>query len=121
VAKVIAVRALDDLDRAQGIITDADETVTLAFNGREVELDLTTAHKEELAGLLAPYFKAVSRTLGGELPMTGSLSSRRSFKRDVRNWAREHGWPNLEPGGYIPKAATLAYLAAHPHLTPPDG
>lgn len=49
-AKKYVILLEDDLDGSE-----ADETVRFHLDGRAFEIDLSTAHAEELRGILRPY------------------------------------------------------------------
>lgn len=63
-------RYLDDLDLAEGHETDADEKVTIGFNGQWWELDLSETHFLDLSQFLLPFLQA------GRKPSNGTRRSR---------------------------------------------
>jgi Lsr2 len=107
--KEVIVRVVDDLDRVSDVALAGGRTVSLAFDGKQVELDLIPEHIDVLAAFLAPYFKAAE-------PQPSTLQESRRHNAEMRAWGKDHGWPDLKPGGNIPKAlraAHAAYLEAH--------
>lgn len=82
----------DDLDARAGTKTIADETVTLRLDGKEVRLDLTTAHAAELRTLMQPYMVA-----GGAYDdkptahAAGQWPERRAYNTAMRDFADREG------------------------------
>jgi hypothetical protein len=105
----------DDLHCADGEQVAADTTVTLAFGGRAVELDLTGAHADELAKLLAPWLDA-GQPAGKAAPSPGTPRAGRTRTARgtwLRAWCEERGieWRKSSGKAYFPKAARNAWDA----------
>jgi hypothetical protein len=97
------VQTIDDLHNSEdGEQVKADRTHRLRLDGRDVELDLTAAHHDELAKLLERYFKAGHRPQDAppprEVPSHAKMS--RNETRDLRAWADAQTPPlSYEPRG----------------------
>jgi Lsr2 len=100
----VIVRVVDDLDRVSDVQLAGGRTVSLAYNGAQVELDLIPEHINELEQLLRPYFKAAE-------PQPSTLQESRKRNMETREWGKDNGWPDLKPGGNIPKALRVAHAA----------
>jgi hypothetical protein len=108
----VFVRILDDLDKTSDVQAANGRTVTVGYLGKWFALDLTGEHVKALEKLLGPYLRAGRETGDGQPPMVprgGGYMEARQFKAEAREWGKDNGWPDLEPGGYIPKALTTAY------------
>ncbi len=62
------VMKVDDLDGTP-IPPDGGRSVSFGFLGRHFEIDLTSAHEEELAKLLAPYIERAREVAGPAMPL----------------------------------------------------
>lgn len=117
----------DDLEAAAGLRVEADTVRRLSLDGKEVELDLTAEHAEELDEILAPYLKAGQRTEKVTTP-PGGTAARNEYNELMRGFSDRYegtGWNgrNFRPyrqmdkgGYYYPKSlqATFAtYMAEH--------
>jgi hypothetical protein len=107
-AKLIAM--VDDLDYSEtGTRVEATVSRRLSYAGREVEIDLTTEHDDELAGFLARYFAA-----GSAPPGRGGAAARSragagsgvtmrprsaAERAAIRSWATAHGLSYKSSGG----------------------
>jgi len=104
----VSIRVLDDLDKT----TEAAETLPLGLRGQWYELDLGAENLRRLEEFLGPYLKA-GRRIGEPLHTApvrgGSYPAQRQLKAEMRAWGKDNGWPDLEPGGYIPKPLREAY------------
>jgi DNA-binding protein H-NS len=115
-ARRIVHQLVDDID---GTVLEVGEgeTVHFSVNGTSYEIDLNTAHAEELRKALEPYI-AAGRRAGSSSGSTRSSSPSR--KRPARNpevaairvWANENGY-TLSERGRIPAPILEAYNAAH--------
>ena len=97
----------DDLDGT----LDQVETVTLTYDGRTVEVDLSAANRAELAELLACYYDA-GRT--ARRPASSGARRARTTKRDAADRAAVRAWAAAEgielPGrGPIPADVVTRY------------
>lgn len=113
-ARRIVHQLVDDIDGTVLEIGEG-ETVHFSLNGASYEIDLNTAHADELRKALEPYVSAGRRA--------GSSSTARSSaprKRQTRNpevaairvWANANGHP-LSERGRIPASILEAYHAAN--------
>ena len=94
-----------------------DETgggsVTLAYNGKTVEVDLTGNEIEKLEKVLAPYLDKGRRTASATRPQAKSGKKNKTDLADMRTWGRANGWPSLGDRGRIPAEVEAAYESAH--------
>ncbi|WP_341954897.1 Lsr2 family protein [Microbacterium sp. LWH13-1.2] len=113
-ARRIVHQLVDDID---GSVLDVGEgeTVHFSLNGASYEIDLNTAHAEELRKAFEPYISA-----GRRAGSSGSVRSAAPRKRPGRNpevaairaWANDNGY-TLSERGRIPAPVVEAYNAAH--------
>ncbi|AMG82182.1 MULTISPECIES: Lsr2 family protein [Microbacterium] len=119
-ARRIVHQLVDDID---GTVLEVGEgeTVHFSLNGTSYEIDLNSAHAEELRQALEPYITAGRRAGSGASTGGGrSSSSSSSRKRPSRNpevaairaWAKENGY-TLSERGRVPAPILDAYRAAH--------
>jgi hypothetical protein len=96
----------DDLDGSR-----ADETVIFAVDGISYEIDLNTAHANELRAALRPYTDAARKTSfrGKARP---SLENKGPSSAKVRAWAKEQGL-TVNSRGRIQREILNKYEAAH--------
>ncbi|GAA1248386.1 Lsr2 family protein [Microbacterium phyllosphaerae] len=105
---------VDDID---GTVLEVGEgeTVHFSLNGASYEIDLNTAHAEELRKAFEPYISA-----GRRAGSSGAVRSAAPRKRPGRNpevaairaWANDNGY-TLSERGRIPAPVVEAYNAAH--------
>ncbi|MFG6443888.1 Lsr2 family protein [Microbacterium sp. P06] len=103
---------IDDLDGKT--LDEGGETVLFSLDGRPYEIDLSSAHAEELREALKPFIEA-GRSVGASARTVTSRSraTRRQDGRDlsaVRAWARENGH-TISERGRVPAAILEAYDA----------
>lgn len=116
----------DDLILAEeGTKKPADITVTLAYNGAEIDLDLSTEHANELGSVLARYFDAIRKLRQGKARSPVD-STRTQYNKGLREWANREGLNyRTTTGKYYYserlKAAYDAYLAGTPWRKVYDG
>ena len=99
----------DDIDGS-----DADETVTFAFNGTTYEIDLAKKNLDKMVKAFQPYTTA-ARSTGGRRSRTGRTPRRGADKDQlakIRAWARAHGH-QVSDRGRISAAVQEAYHAAN--------
>jgi hypothetical protein len=109
VAQIREIRLVDDLD---GEV--ADETVEFGVDGKNYEIDLSTANAKKLRDALAE-FVAAARRAGGRRRGGGApaaASHRPSIDREqnqaIREWARKRGM-KVSDRGRIPAEVLEAY------------
>ncbi|MGR0319985.1 histone-like nucleoid-structuring protein Lsr2 [Agromyces sp. ZXT2-3] len=86
-AKRVVETLIDDLDGS-----DADRTVSFAFDGDQYSIDLSSANIDKLESALAPYIGAARKTAvrGGTTRRRGASSAGGDTK-DAREWLRSNG------------------------------
>lgn len=115
------VTLVDDLDG-----DTADETVPFGLDGATYEIDLSSAHAEELRAALEQYVAAGRRNggqrTGGRRSSPASAPSRsstpatgssRARNQEIRAWANSHGVA-LGDRGRIPNHVVAAFEAGDP-------
>ena len=106
---------VDDIDGSVLEVGEG-ETVHFSLNGTSYEIDLNSAHAEELKKALEPYIAAGRRAGSAAAPArTGSARKRPGRNPEVaaiRAWARDNGY-TLSERGRIPNPVVDAYNAAH--------
>jgi hypothetical protein len=113
-ARRIVHQLVDDIDGSVLEVGEG-ETVHFSLNGTSYEIDLSSAHAEELRAAIEPYISAGRRAGSG-----GAVRSAAPRKRPGRNpevaairtWANENGY-TLSERGRIPAPIVEAYNAAH--------
>jgi len=113
-AEIRTVRLVDDTDG-----TDAVETVEFALDGRDYQIDLSSANSTALRDSLAPYIAAGRRSARGRRPAPQAAPVTRSGSRGaearresnaIREWARQRGH-QVSDRGRIAKPVVEAYYA----------
>ncbi|KHE75617.1 hypothetical protein AS25_00095 [Kocuria marina] len=90
----------------------AEETVQFGLDGRQYEIDLSTANAEKLREALHPYTAAGRRAQGKGGRATGTRSSSSSSETaKIRSWAKENGY-EVSDRGRIHQSVKDAYYAA---------
>ena len=91
----------------------ADETVQFGLDGRQYEIDLSTANAEKLREALRPYAAAGRRTQGKPTRAPGPRSSTGGNPETakIRAWAKENGY-EVSDRGRIHQSVKDAYYAA---------
>lgn len=103
------IKIHDDLDLQQGREVTAAQTVTVGFNGRTWELDLTDEHAGEIAEFMAPLITAGRKiAASGAVPAAGKGPhygpmdpTRVAYLRALRAWARKFNVMNEAGNGWI--------------------
>ncbi|WP_371830162.1 histone-like nucleoid-structuring protein Lsr2 [Rhodococcoides kroppenstedtii] len=85
----------------------ADRTVTVGFDGRWFELDLTEANAEYIESVLSGWAGRGRDATSGK-PSTTRTAASRSRSANIRSWAREQGW-DLATRGRLPAEVVVAY------------
>ncbi len=108
-AQIREIRLVDDLDGAV-----ADETVEFGVDGKNYEIDLSTANAKKLRDALSD-FVASARRSGGRRRASSApaaASRRPSIDREqnqaIREWARKRGM-KVSDRGRIPAEVLEAY------------
>jgi hypothetical protein len=91
----------------------AEETVQFGLDGRQYEIDLSTANAEKLREALRPYAAAGRRPQGKPARATGIRSSvgGNPETAKIRAWAKENGY-EISDRGRIHQSIKDAYYAA---------
>lgn len=100
----------DDIDGSE-----ATETVSFGLDGTNYEMDLNAEHAAELREALAPYIgqaRKASARRGRPRGRSSAASARKHAPREVRDWARAHGY-EVTDRGRIPAEIQEAFDAAH--------
>ncbi|WP_438856320.1 histone-like nucleoid-structuring protein Lsr2 [Agromyces sp. M3QZ16-3] len=86
-AKRVVETLIDDLDGS-----DADRTLSFAFDGDQYSIDLSSANVDKLEAALAPYIGAARKTAGrgGAARRRGGAPAGGDTK-DAREWLRANG------------------------------
>jgi hypothetical protein len=112
VAQIREIRLIDDLD---GEV--AHETVEFGIDGKNYEIDLSSANADKLRSALANYVGAARKAAAGRRRATaagnGSSSARkpaidREQNQAIREWARKRGM-KVSDRGRIPAEVLEAY------------
>lgn len=115
-ARRIVHQLVDDIDGSVLEIGEG-ETVHFSLNGTAWEIDLNSAHADELRAALEPYIAAGRRAGSGSSPRSSSSSPRKRPARNpevaaIRAWANDNGY-SLSERGRIPAPVVEAYEKAH--------
>ena len=116
-ARKIIHQLVDDID---GTVLDVGEgeTVHFSVDGNAYEIDLTSAHADELRAALQPYVDAArraQRSTGARTSGRGASGRRPSRNPEtavIRAWAAENGF-TVSERGRVPSEILAAYEAAH--------
>jgi hypothetical protein len=110
------VRTVDDLDGSSPA-----ETVTFAFDGKNLEIDLSKENLIRFEEAIDPFVTAARKASGpshGRRGRQAQVTSNRPVgggkRAGARAWARENGWPELSNRGALPREVRAAYDEAHP-------
>ena len=135
-AQKVVVALVDDLTGDQ-----ADETISFGVDGKNYEIDLSSANAKKLRDAFARYVEAARRPSGrtrrssgraGSAP-SGRAAGDREQNQAIREWARKRGM-QVNDRGRIPADVVQAYRAErqqghdqggrqsasahHPHVVP---
>lgn len=113
-ARRIVHQLVDDIDGSILEIGEG-ETVHFSLNGAAYEIDLNSAHADELRKALEPYISGGRRAGSSSTSRTSPPRKRQARNPEVaaiRAWANENGH-TLSERGRIPAAILDAYSAAH--------
>ncbi|MEA4944906.1 MAG: Lsr2 family protein [Propionicimonas sp.] len=107
-AQRVQIVLTDDLDGSQ-----ADSTVTFAYDGTTYEIDLSDANRAALQESLAPYIAAARKLAGGRRASGGRRkASTGASATDIRAWALDQGM-TVSSRGRVSAEVREAYEAAH--------
>ena len=104
-AQKIQTLFVDDIDGSK-----AEGSVRFGLDGAEYEIDLSTAHSEELHKTLAPYI-AHARKTGARRPARGRRNPSAIDTHQVREWAKEQGI-QVKDRGRVPADIAEKYRQA---------
>jgi hypothetical protein len=105
-AQTMQVVFTDDMDGGP-----AHETVNFGVDGTAFEIDLSTAHAEQLRQALEPYI-AVARKMGGSSRRASRISRPAGpSPSDVRAWAKAEGL-KVSDRGRVPDELIVKFRAA---------
>lgn len=113
-ARRIVHQLVDDIDGSL-LESGEGETVNFSLNGAAYEIDLNSAHAEELRAALAPYISAGRRATASGAARTAATRRRAGGASDtaaIREWAKANGH-KVSERGRISADVTAAYRAAH--------
>jgi len=100
----------DDLDES----TDDVRTVSLAFRGQSVEIDLSVKNLDKLSKAISPYLEAgrkTSTSTTSRRRRTSPASASSTDTQAIREWAQANGL-EVNSRGRIKKDVVDAYQAA---------
>ncbi|MEX5301359.1 Lsr2 family protein [Kocuria sabuli] len=107
-AQSVQITLEDDLEGGE-----ADETVQFSLDGKDYEIDLSTANAEKLREALHPYTAAARKAARTPARSTGARASKLDpDTAKIRAWARENGHP-VSDRGRIHQSVKDVYYAAH--------
>lgn len=109
VARKIETVILDDLDGST-----ADTTIRFGLDGAEFEIDLNTAHANELRKATERYIEAGRKVSGVRKTArrsTASTASSGPSSSAVREWAKDQGFA-VKERGRIPAELVVKFQAA---------
>ncbi|WP_344413457.1 Lsr2 family protein [Amycolatopsis minnesotensis] len=111
-AQKVLVSMVDDLDGGE-----ATQTVEFALDGVEYQIDLSDENANDLRDGLYRYLENARRVGGrkrtasaGTRAETGeSLAEKRARNQEIRDWARNNGFPDLADRGRVPTEVIDAF------------
>jgi hypothetical protein len=107
-AQSVQIILKDDLEGGE-----ADETVQSALDGKDYEIDLSTANAEKLREALHPYAAAGRKAGRTQARSAGARASKSDpDTAKIRAWAKENGH-EVSDRGRIHQSVKDAYYAAH--------
>ena len=106
--------------------SEAVDTIEFGVDGQSYVIDLCAEHGEEVRAELQELISYARRAVGGRTRRRSPASTRAGRTasggggasdperlRDIRDWARSNGYPDLSSRGRIPRAVVEDYEAAH--------
>lgn len=108
-ARKVVTALIDDVDGSE-----AERTVTFAFEGVSYEIDLSRGNAEAFEGAISPWIEKARKVSNAATRKrgVGRSGGSRVALDDVRRWARENGY-EVSERGRVPNAVHDAYAAAH--------
>jgi hypothetical protein len=110
-AKTVIVKLTDDIDGG-----DADETVQFALDGRNYEVDLSSANASKLREAFKPYIERGRGTSGARTRPARTSASSEEVTLDSRlstqEKARFRSWSNMPTARRISDAKVKTWVAA---------
>jgi hypothetical protein len=111
-AQKVQIILVDDLDGGA-----ADETVSFALDGSSYEIDLSSAHAQELRDAFASWVGHARKASGRGTARParrprGTSSNGASRATEIREWARTNGY-KVNDRGRISADVQTAFDAAH--------
>lgn len=104
-AQKVKIILIDDLDGGE-----ADETVRFGLDGAQFEIDLSSAHAEELRSTLSTYISAARRESQAK-QRQGAPAARNQEAAQIREWAKANGY-TVSSRGRVNSEIIEAYRAA---------
>ena len=104
-AQKVKIILIDDLDGGE-----ADETVKFGIDGTQYEIDLSSAHAEELRSTLSSYVSGGRRESQPKQRQTAP-AARNQEAAQIREWAKSNGY-NVSSRGRVNSEIIEAYRAA---------
>jgi hypothetical protein len=105
-AQKIQTLLIDDIDGGA-----AEGTVRFALDGTDFEIDLSTAHGDELRKALATYISHARKAGGTARRAPRGRRAGAVNTAQVRGWARENGF-DIKDRGRVPADVVAKYQAA---------
>jgi hypothetical protein len=108
-ARKTQVVLTDDMDGSE-----ADETIRFGLSGTEYEIDVNSAHADELRSSLARYMEAGRRVrFAGQRSSRGAVRAQGSTtsSSEVREWAKAQGL-EVRDRGRVPAELMVKFKAA---------
>ncbi|GAB3553074.1 Lsr2 family protein [Arthrobacter tumbae] len=105
-AQKVKIILIDDLDGGE-----ADETVRFGLDGTQYEIDLSSAHAEELRSTLSTYVSAARRESQAKQRQGGAPAARNQEAAQIREWAKANGY-SVSSRGRVNSQIIEAYRAA---------
>ena len=108
-AQKIQTLFVDDLDGSE-----AEGTVRFGLDGANYEIDLSTAHAEELRNVLAPYARAGRKVTGAarRTARNQAKAAANGFStNEIRDWAKANGL-EIKDRGRVPADVVTKFRAA---------
>jgi len=108
-SRKVEVLLIDDLDGGS-----ADESIEFGIDGKNYQIDLSSANAKRLRETLSPYLSGGRKTSQVARRGQGRRKNAGSGRRaaEIRSWAKQAGKP-INDRGRIPAEIVAEYEAAH--------